>query len=240
MLRLLTRAFALFFTTVCCLLLYKGARAESCDQNATDLATTPAIEQSVWKIDIAKQSVLNHPSEPDVVLIGDSLAYQWLPYFRRDFHGEKVWNLGVPGDRTQNVLWRLARLPDVKEPKHVILFVGTNNLAVRGAVACSVTAGIEAVIAAIRSKWRGATLFVMPIFPRGESFAQFDKRRRAINRRLKMSADDGRRTVVDVDEEEFTCSDLIGKQCQNYQPDNLHFTSRGYALISSYIAAADD
>ena len=68
----------------------------------------------------------------DLVLIGDSITQGW------EGRGKKVWkthygkrnavNLGIGGDRTQHVIWRLdnGNLKGIA-PKAAVVMIGTNN-----------------------------------------------------------------------------------------------------------------
>ena len=68
----------------------------------------------------------------DLILIGDSITHGW------EGKGKDVWNeyygkrnavnLGIGGDRTQHVLWRLYHGNiDGISPKLAVLMIGTNN-----------------------------------------------------------------------------------------------------------------
>ena len=71
-------------------------------------------------------------SKSQVIFIGDSITQGW------EGGGKEVWeryyaprnavNLGIGGDRTQHVLWRLdnGNLDRVK-PKAAVIMIGTNN-----------------------------------------------------------------------------------------------------------------
>lgn len=66
-----------------------------------------------------------------VVFLGDSITHNWPgPLFRERFAPHQALNLGVPGDPTQSLLWRLrsADWPEALRPGLVVLLVGTNNL----------------------------------------------------------------------------------------------------------------
>ena len=45
----------------------------------------------------------------DLVMIGDSITHAWSRY-PDAFKGTRLLNLGFPGDRTQNVLWRIQHV----------------------------------------------------------------------------------------------------------------------------------
>src|SRR5262245_58519258 len=84
-----------------------------------------------------RQKLLNQRAEEagekaQVIFIGDSITQGW------EKEGKDVWekfysprnavNLGIGGDRTQHVLWRLdnGNLKGLK-PKAIVLMIGTNN-----------------------------------------------------------------------------------------------------------------
>ena len=64
----------------------------------------------------------------DFVMIGDSITHSWSKY-PEAFLGSNLLNLGFPGDRTQNVLWRIRNgALDAISPKLVTLLIGTNHM----------------------------------------------------------------------------------------------------------------
>src|SRR5262249_2849509 len=72
----------------------------------------------------------------DLIFIGDSITQGWEGESPKG--GKKIWeefygkrnavNLGIGGDRTQHVLWRLdhGNIENIK-PKLAVLMIGTNN-----------------------------------------------------------------------------------------------------------------
>jgi hypothetical protein len=74
--------------------------------------------------------------------------------------------LGIGGDRTQDLLWRLEHGElEGPEPRVVVLEVGANNLSHNTGeeIACA----IRAIVAVIRGRRPGATIIVIAIPPRG-------------------------------------------------------------------------
>ena len=68
----------------------------------------------------------------DVLLVGDSITIQWGDSWKRNFPDLKAVNIGIGGEKTQNVLWRLDHGGvDGLEPKVVILMIGNNNMFLR-------------------------------------------------------------------------------------------------------------
>ncbi len=84
--------------------------------------------------------------------------------------GRTVLNLGYGGDRTQNVLWRIAHGElDGYKAKNIVLMIGTNNNSSNDTNPANVAKAIEEIIAQVRAKQPGAQLILHPIFPRGAS-----------------------------------------------------------------------
>jgi lysophospholipase L1-like esterase len=106
-------------------------------------------------------------THPEVVFIGDSITFAWSTT------GASSWsrfaryqpaNLGVPGDTTQNVLWRLGH-DELKTlaPRVAVLMIGTNNLG-RWA-APEVVAGVEAVVGSTEALLPGAHIVLLGVPP---------------------------------------------------------------------------
>jgi hypothetical protein len=87
------------------------------------------------------------PAGADLVLLGDSLAAGFpgalVPLPSAEW---RLVNLGLPGDRVQNTLWRLENVPTQHlRPRVAILLLGTNNLG-DGDPPDAIAAGILAVL----------------------------------------------------------------------------------------------
>jgi lysophospholipase L1-like esterase len=122
----------------------------------------------------------------DIYFEGDSITRRWgatdypqlLANWNRNFFGWNAADFGWGADRIQNILWRLnnGELDNVN-PKIVVLLAGTNNVGnaipegTQDAVAADVTRGMQALVAAIRSKAPEATVIVTGIFPRNDNLA---------------------------------------------------------------------
>ena len=110
----------------------------------------------------------------DLVLLGDSIMHFWEwkhpASWKKLTQGRTVLNLGYGGDRTQNVLWRIAHGElDGYKAKNVVLMIGTNNNSSNDTDPANVAKAIEEIIAQVRAKQPDAQLILHPIFPRGAS-----------------------------------------------------------------------
>ena len=76
-------------------------------------------------------------------------------------------NLGIGGDQTGHVLWRITdghELDNLK-PKAAVLMIGTNN----GHSAPQVAGGIAAIVEELKRQKPGIKILVLGVFPRGSS-----------------------------------------------------------------------
>ena len=107
----------------------------------------------------------------DFVMIGDSITHSWSKY-PGVFEGSNLLNLGFPGDRTQNVLWRIENgALDGISPKIVTLMIGTNNMhdtkkAYPADKLEDIFTGIKAIVLKCELVYRNRRLVIFSVFPR--------------------------------------------------------------------------
>lgn len=107
----------------------------------------------------------------DVIFLGDSITHGW--------EGQKAWqdhfgsfkpvNLGISGDQTGHVLWRITEgheLDNLK-PKAAVIMIGTNNTG--GHSAQQIAGGIKAIVEELKQQKPGIKVLVLGVFPRGSS-----------------------------------------------------------------------
>ena len=100
--------------------------------NVTQAASPTPREYRIGWIDTHKDHVgISKSSNSKIIIIGDSIAYGLSRYpkvWHRYFAKKSTLNLGIPGDKTQHVLWRLENvsLPDTLE--YAVVHCGCNNL----------------------------------------------------------------------------------------------------------------
>jgi len=167
----------------------------------------------------------------DLLMIGDSITHGW------EGAGAKVWaesyaprravNLGISGDRTQHVLWRLrnGNLEGIS-PKLAVLMIGTNNSNSESAE--EIADGVEAIVDQLRAKLPETKVLILAIFPRG---ATPDDRRRRVNEAAnKLIAPLAERDMVyflDINE---AFLDDDGTLPKDIMPDLLHPNATGYRI----------
>ena len=177
------------------------------------------------------EAFLKRKAEPiGVLFIGDDITAGWNRV------GKAVWtkryakldaaNFGISGDRTENVLWRIANGElDGIAPKVVILMIGSDN---NKDTATRITAGVTAVVKKINAKLPQSKLLLLGIFPRGvRDNDHLRKKMAAVNAELaKLS--DGQKTFYLEIWEQFLAED--GSIPKEVMPDALHLTARGYQI----------
>lgn len=107
----------------------------------------------------------------DVIFLGDSITHGW--------EGQKAWqehfgpfnpvNLGIGGDQTGHVLWRITdgREIDALKPKAAVIMIGTNNTG--GHSAEQIAGGIKAIVEELKKQKPGIKILLLGVFPRGSS-----------------------------------------------------------------------
>jgi beta-glucosidase len=146
-----------------------------------------------------------HGPDIDVLLVGDSITWQWLdiraPYnqypqlfnepWRESFPKIKAFTIGVAGDKSQGLLWRLdhqgatgTQSPPLN-PKVVVLAIGHNNMYFsRETGVDNAAKGILWSAKNLRSKFPSCLIIVSKIFPNKTPADAFYKDAQAINAEL--------------------------------------------------------
>jgi lysophospholipase L1-like esterase len=107
----------------------------------------------------------------DVIFLGDSITHGWegQKAWQEHFGSFKPVNLGIGGDQTGHVLWRITdghELDNLK-PKAAVLMIGTNNTG--GHTAEQIADGIKAIVEELKKQKPDIKILVLGVFPRGGS-----------------------------------------------------------------------
>ncbi len=132
----------------------------------------PVAEASWMRAIATQKQALDQPSV-DLCFVGDSLTEFWTatgkPIWDLEFHDRTCVNLGLAGDRTEHILFRLSRFSFAKaKPRTFILLAGTNNLSKDPPDApAEVAAAVIRIAAVLKTKSPEARVFVLSILPNG-------------------------------------------------------------------------
>jgi lysophospholipase L1-like esterase len=172
----------------------------------------------------------------NLIFVGDSITQRWdrqgTQIWQKYYSRRKAVNLGVDGDRTQNVLWRLDHGNiDGIDPQIAVVMIGTNN-SDDGDTAEEIARGIIAVCMKIRQKLPETKIILHAIFPRGpRPSAQRELNAKASELASKIT--DGK-TIFYMDiGEDFLERD--GSISTDIMYDYVHLTAKGYQIWAEAI-----
>lgn len=166
----------------------------------------------------------------DLLLIGDSITQGW------EGAGKDAWtkyyakrnavNLGIGGDRTQHVLWRLdhGNVAGIA-PKLAVLMIGTNNS--NDNTAEEIGAGIEAIVKKLREKLPQTKVLILAIFPRGEKPNPLREKNAKASQIAAKLADDKMVYYLDIGDKFLSPDGTLSK---DIMPDFLHLSPGGYEI----------
>jgi beta-glucosidase len=207
---------------------------------AQDSPTTPeARTDDLWK-DQNKEinaDLKRLGANIDLAFVGDSITRRW-----RGDGNKEVWNkywgsyravnMGIGGDRTQNVLWRLKNGQlDGYQARVFVVMIGTNNCWGSKTVPEDVAAGVKSIVELIRSKQPKSKVLLLSILPVGEKPNPGRKSRDAINT-LISKLHGGPVEYMDISTKFLEPDGAISK---DVMPDYLHLSPKGYEIWSEAI-----
>ena len=137
----------------------------------------------------------------DVIFLGDSITHGWegQKAWQEHFGSFKPVNLGIGGDQTGHVLWRITdghELDNLK-PKAAVIMIGTNNTG--GHTAEQIAGGIKAIVEELKKQKPDIKILVLGVFPRGgsgdaeRSLEQITEGIKPVNEELKKEKPDLKR-----------------------------------------------
>jgi lysophospholipase L1-like esterase len=170
----------------------------------------------------------------DLYFEGDASVERWSgagkPVWDREFAGWRPANFAIPGDKTENVLWRLenGELAGVKATVFVLM-IGANNQSADSPE--QTAAGIAAILQTMRQADPAARILLLGILPRSTPDSRARKTNDAVDA-LIARFDDGKHVTFMNLGPKFTDSD------GNLRPD-LFDNSRTYLSEKGYEVWAD-
>ena len=174
--------------------------------------------------------------EGDVIFLGDSITHGWEGQKKTwdEAFGEfKPVNLGLGGDQTGHVLWRITEGKEIDplKPKLAVIMIGTNNTG--GHSAEQIAGGVKAIVTELQKQKPDMKILVLGIFPR--SAKAEDKIRDKIKEANAIIAklDDGKMVFYKDIGEKFLTSD--GTLDKKIMPDLLHLSAEGYDIWAKAI-----
>ncbi|MCY2967886.1 MAG: GDSL-type esterase/lipase family protein [Planctomycetota bacterium] len=179
----------------------------------------------------------------DILLVGDSITQQWgSPLdkgvlndpWKKHFGDFKTINIGIGGDKVQNVLWRLDHGGvEGLEPRLVVVMIGNNNMFFTPETGVEPVAnGVEICVANLREKFPKTDVIVVKILPchaPGNPFYEDIQKTNAALDSLKLDAKPKVR-VLDLTSDFLNRDGTIKKSL--YAQDGIHLSLAGYSVYA--------
>ena len=167
----------------------------------------------------------------DLAFIGDSITQgregRGKEVCKKNYGHRKAINLGIGGDRTEHVIWRLTHGNLAKiRPKVAVVMIGTNNTGHFDQDPAQVAAGVKRILEILAERLPETKIVLHGIFPRGAG--SLDEKRLnniAINQKIRRFADGDRVHYLEIGDQ-FIESD--GTISTEIMPDRLHLSKKGY------------
>lgn len=171
----------------------------------------------------------------DVLLVGDSITIQWGESWKKHFPKSPSVNIGIGGDKTQNVLRRLDHGGvEGLEPRVIVLMIGNNNMFFTPETGIEAVAkGIEMCVKNLRGKFPGAGIVVAKILPAHAPGHRFYEDIRKTNAALDVLPLDAvaKVRVLDLTNDFVDADGSLKKDL--FTPDHIHLSPEGYAAYAA-------
>ena len=180
----------------------------------------------------------------DVLLVGDSITQQWgspldkgvlNAAWLKAFPNAKTINIGIGGDKAQNVLWRLDHGGvDGLKPKTIVLMIGNNNMFFTPETGVPAAArGIQTCVANLREKFPDATLIVAKILPCHAPKVRFYEDILTTNAEIdKLNlGSDPKVKILDLTQDFLNADGTI--KAELFTSDKIHLSLAGYEVYAN-------
>ena len=206
------------------------------EKQAANDAVVPVPREGGWRKRHESFNERVKQGNVDLIFLGDSITQAW------ESDGKAVWaefygkrnavNLGISGDRTQHVLWRLD-LGNVEgiSPKLAVLMIGTNNSGANSSQ--QIAEGVQAIVEKLRARLPQTKVLILAIFPRGGDAK--DARRKVnegANAQMSKLADGKQVFFLDIGKGFLAADGTLSKEVM---PDLLHLNGKSYRIWAESI-----
>lgn len=197
-------------------------------------AVTPTVHKGwgVEQFERINKLVQQNQGEIDLLFIGDSITQRWAeagkPVWDEYYGNRSALNIGVSGDRTEHVLWRLesGNIEGIF-PKVTVILIGTNNVGVGRFTPTETLEGVKAVVQSVRDKRPDTKIILMGIFPRGRQFNEKRGQIAQINQALANLHDGKKVYFLDIGHK-FV--DVNGYISEDVMPSAIHPSEKGFLI----------
>ena len=186
------------------------------------------------------QSMNKNAKKPhDLLFIGDSITQGWegsgKGTWEKYYANRKALNLGISGDRTEHVIWRLdnGNLRNQKKAKAAVVMIGTNNTGHIMQDPTEVRDGVERIVSTLRARCPQAKILLLGVFPRGVKPGDAKRKNNLEINKLISKFHNGKRIhYLDISDRFLTAEGILTKEVM---PDALHPKQKGYEIWAEAI-----
>ncbi|QRV25316.1 GDSL-type esterase/lipase family protein [Marinomonas foliarum] len=197
-------------------------------------------QDTVWWLPRHEEKLAekNAMARVDLVFLGDSITQAWekegADVWQDFYQSRNALNLGFNGDKTENVLWRLAHGEiDNIQPKLLVLLIGTNNAGHRMDKAEDTALGIKQILSVLAEKLPKTKVLLLAIFPRSAKPTQkLRMLNNEVNQIIRTYADDEKVFFRDIN---HVFLDEKGRITSDVMNDFLHPNTSQYQLFAEAI-----
>lgn len=239
--KILVQAFCFSIIVSTCAIAAKNPCDIKPDSNA--VVPIPKLDKESWASrhnDILKRI---KQGNVDIIMVGDSITHFWEKdgkgVWDKYYANRNVVNMGISGDKTQNVIWRLehGEVNNIN-PKLAILMIGTNNSKNNDYTSEQIADGVKAVVCQLRTRLPQTKILILAIFPRGSDEQrkdktqdgkfnpQWDKNEKA-NKIVSKIADNKMIYYLDINKKFLNKKGVLTR---DIMPDLLHPGDKGYMI----------
>ena len=175
----------------------------------------------------------------DLIFIGDSITQGWegsgKGTWEKYYANRKALNLGISGDRTEHVIWRLdnGNLRNQKKAKAAVVMIGTNNTGHVMQDPTEVRDGVERIVSTLRARCPEAKILILGVFPRGVKPDDAKRKNNIeINKLISKFHNGERIHYLDISDKFLTTEGILTKEVM---PDALHPRQKGYEIWAEAI-----
>ena len=172
-------------------------------------------------------------SAPSTIVLGDSVAAGparfsdvWHNFFRNAL------NLGIGGDRTEHIIWRVDNLSFPASIKYVIIHCGTNNIKFNNPT--DIANGILCIYYLIQSKLPNAQIIVTGLFPRSQKFSYFRQIVNDVNIELGNACSLYQILFFKPNDDWLQANGKLNPQL--FWDDDLHLSKTGYQKFATSLS----
>ena len=184
-----------------------------------------------WKARDEAMTARAKQGDVDLAFIGDSITEGWEGAGKKvwqQFYGKrKTLNLGISGDRTEHIIWRLTHgnLENVT-PKVAVVMIGTNNTGHFMQDPIEVAAGVERIVEILGERVPSTQILLLGVFPRGANPTDEGRLNNiAINQVIRRLHDGVKIHYADIGAAFLENDKTITPEIM---PDALHLSAEGY------------